>query len=114
MYAGYLQSERLHARATDFKSREPLIGLGAYCLGAYIFERPILDLATFSLDQEPAMGIYMLGISQPNHWTKNLQSERLHARKPIIGLGAYSLRVYLIERPFWDLIREPMVWSVHT
>ena len=36
------------SRATDLGSREPLIGLGAYCLGAYSLGLPILELGNHS------------------------------------------------------------------
>ena len=57
---GSLQAESLHARAADFGSRSPLVGLGGYSLGVwslgvYMLERPILDLATHSLDWEPTV-----------------------------------------------------------
>ena len=82
----------LHARATDFGSRNLLIGSGSTC----------------SSDR--------FGISQPSHWIGkpkygSLQSRSSHVDRvtcfgaglPLIGFGAHGLGVYMFERPTWDL-----------
>ena len=100
-----------------------------------MLRRPILDLATHSLDWEPTawesitwdVGLHAssnrLWISQRTHLTESLQYERLHAqatdsgsRNLLIGRGAYNLGTYMLKRTILELAThsldsKPTIWE---
>ena len=51
----------LQSRTTGFGSREPLIGLGAYSLGAYIWGPTISEQPILELGDPKGLGAYSLG-----------------------------------------------------
>ena len=114
MHSGDLQSW-----ATDFGSRNPLIGLWVYTLRGSGGLQSLAKLFWISQTTHWTGGlhfevlhseVYNLGnricISQPTHWTRGLHFKGLYsgslqhratdfrARNPLIGLGVYTLGAY--------------------